>query len=146
MQKDYFIEVGSFCYSKIWLYTVRWNLELTWKFPTPIQYIPSLATSSYLKFEMAPSMFVNFISLVTSCIGLREEKPQTAFSMGMSFTWASHRAASVVKGHQTLSNWLNLQLFTRYYYVNSVVLNQASVLTLNMLQIVMSLKSPKLME
>ncbi len=30
--------------------------------------------------EMAPSMSVNFISLVTSCVGLREGEPQTALS------------------------------------------------------------------
>ena len=29
-------------------------------------------------FEVAPSMSVNFISIVTSCVGLKEEEPQTA--------------------------------------------------------------------
>ena len=29
-------------------------------------------------FEMTPGVSVNFISLVTSCVGLREEEPQTA--------------------------------------------------------------------
>ena len=39
---------------------------------------------------------VNFISLVTSCIGLEEEGQQTAHLM--SFTWASHIAACVLTG------------------------------------------------
>ncbi len=47
-------------------------------------------------FEMAPSMSVNFISLVTSCVGLREEEPLTAHPM--SFTWASHIATSMLTG------------------------------------------------
>ena len=50
--------------------------------------------------EMAPSMSVNFISLVTSRDVLREEEPQTAHPM--SFTWVSHIVASVLTGHQTL--------------------------------------------
>ncbi len=40
---------------------------------------------------------VNFILLVTWCVGFREEKPQTA--PPMSFTWASHIAASMLPGH-----------------------------------------------
>ncbi len=36
-----------------------------------------------------------FMSLVTSCVGLREQ-PQTAFPM--SFTWASHVAAIMLTG------------------------------------------------
>ena len=40
---------------------------------------------------------VNFISLVTSYVKLREEEPQTAFPM--SITWASHIAANVLTGH-----------------------------------------------
>ena len=66
---------------------------------------------------MAPSVSVNFISLDTSCVGLREEEePQTARPISldtscvgfreeepqtaqpMSFSWASHIAASVVMG------------------------------------------------
>ncbi len=41
-------------------------------------------------------LLVNFISLVTSCVGLQEEEPQTAHPM--SFTWASHIAASMLMG------------------------------------------------
>ena len=43
-----------------------------------------------------PSWSVNFISLVTSCVGLWKEEPQTAHPM--SFTWAYHIAASVLTG------------------------------------------------
>ena len=46
--------------------------------------------------EMAHGVSVNFISLVTFCVRLRKEEPQTAFSM--SFTRASHIAASVLTG------------------------------------------------
>ena len=46
-------------------------------------------------FEMA-SESVNFISLVTFCVGLREEEPQTAHPM--AYTWASHIAGSVFTG------------------------------------------------
>ncbi len=49
------------------------------------------------RFGMAPSLSVNFISLVTSRVGLREEEPQKAHPM--SFTWASLIAASVLTGH-----------------------------------------------
>ena len=45
-------------------------------------------------FEMAHG--VNFISLVTSCVGLREEESQTAHPM--PFAWASHIATSVHYG------------------------------------------------
>ena len=41
--------------------------------------------------EMAPSVSVNFVSLVISCFP-------------MSFTWASYIAASVLMGHYTLPN------------------------------------------
>ena len=41
-------------------------------------------------FEMASSASVNFISLVTSCVGLQEEEPQTALPhviyMGVSYS------------------------------------------------------------
>ena len=39
-----------------------------------------------VEFGMAPSVSVNLVSLITSCVGLREEEPQTAHPM--SFTWA----------------------------------------------------------
>ena len=42
--------------------------------------------------EMALSMSVNFISLVSSCVGLREEEPETAHAM--SFTQSSLIAVS----------------------------------------------------
>ena len=48
------------------------------------------------KFKMAPSVSVNFISLVTSCVWLQEEEPQTAHPM--SCTWASHIAACMLTG------------------------------------------------
>ena len=35
-------------------------------------------------------LFVNFISLITSCVGPQGEEPQTA--QPMSCTWASHTA------------------------------------------------------
>ena len=38
------------------------------------------------KFEMTPRVSVNFVSLVSSCVALQEEEPQTFYSM--SFTWA----------------------------------------------------------
>ena len=44
--------------------------------------------SNLLMLVEPPSTFVNFISLVTSCVGLLEEEPQAAHLM--SFTWASH--------------------------------------------------------
>ncbi len=50
--------------------------------------------------EMAPSVSVNFISLVTSCVGLWEEEPQTAHPM--PFTWASHIATILLTGRWTL--------------------------------------------
>ena len=53
-------------------------------------------TSRETHFEMARSVSVNLISLVTSCAGPREEEPQTAHPM--SFTWASHIAATVPYG------------------------------------------------
>ena len=43
-----------------------------------------------------PWRSVNFISLVTSCVGLWGEEPQTA--RPMSFTWASQIAVSVLTG------------------------------------------------
>ena len=43
---------------------------------------------------------VNFISLVTSCVRLREEEPRTAFLV--SFTWVSHIATSMLVERQTL--------------------------------------------
>ena len=45
--------------------------------------------------DMAPSVSLKLISLVTFCVGLREE-PQTAHPM--SFTWAFHIATSVLMG------------------------------------------------
>ena len=47
-------------------------------------------------FEMAPSMSVNLISLVTFCVGLREEEPQIAHPM--SFTWGSLMALKRAHG------------------------------------------------
>ena len=47
--------------------------------------------------SIMPSASVNFISLVTSGVGLQEESSQTA--RPMSFTWVSHKAASVLMGH-----------------------------------------------
>ena len=47
--------------------------------------------------EMARSVFVNFLSLVTTCVGLQEEDPQT--TLPMSFTWGLHIAASMLMGH-----------------------------------------------
>ena len=41
---------------------------------------------SVFSFEMAPSVSVNFTSLVNSCVGLQKEEPQTA--QPMSFIWA----------------------------------------------------------
>ena len=55
---------------------------------------------SAFEFEMAPSLSVNFVSPVTSCVGFQEEEPQTAFPM--SFTLASDIAASVLTGCETL--------------------------------------------
>ncbi len=52
--------------------------------------------STLSKCETVPSVSVNFISLVTSSVGLRQEEPQTAFPM--STTWASHIGASVLMG------------------------------------------------
>ena len=57
---------------------------------------------AYCTLEMAPSVSVNFISLATCCVRLREEEPQTAYSV--SFTWAFHIAACVFTGLQTLPN------------------------------------------
>ena len=52
---------------------------------------------------MAPSVSVNFISLVTYCVRLQdEEEPQTAYLM--SVTWESCRAAIVLTGRYTLPN------------------------------------------
>ncbi len=46
----------------------------------------------------------NFISLVTSCIRLREEEPQTAFPV--SFTWVSHIAATMrILSHREGVGW-----------------------------------------
>ena len=48
------------------------------------------------KFATNYSVSVNFISLVTSCVELRDEEPQTANPM--HFTRASHIAASALAG------------------------------------------------
>ncbi len=60
---------------------------------------------------MAPSVSVNFISLVTSCVGLQEEEPQTA--PPMSFTWVSHIAASMLTECKTLTQSICLLHWTR---------------------------------
>ena len=57
-------------------------------------YTTDVVVSVVSEFEMAPSVSVNFISLVTSCVELREEEPHAAHPL--SFTWASHIAASMV--------------------------------------------------
>ena len=44
---------------------------------------------------MTSSMSVNFISLFTSRVKLREEESQTAF---VSFAWASHISNSMLMG------------------------------------------------
>ena len=44
----------------------------------------------------------NLISLVTSCVGLQEEEPQTPFPM--SIIWVFHVAASMLMGLPTLPN------------------------------------------
>ena len=46
--------------------------------------------------SLVPSVSVNFISLVTPSVRLREEESQTAFPT--SCTWASHLAASMLMG------------------------------------------------
>ena len=55
-----------------------------------------LAACAACNIAMTPSMSVYFVSLFTSCVGLQEEEPQTACPM--SFTWASHIAASMHYG------------------------------------------------
>ncbi len=39
-------------------------------------------------------MTSDFISLVTSCVGLQEEEEEPQIAYPVSFTWASHIAAS----------------------------------------------------
>ncbi len=58
-----------------------------------------------LKWHLA-CLWIWYHSLVTSCAGLRELEPQTAYPM--SFTWASHIAASALTGCSTLPNQSNL--------------------------------------
>ena len=54
----------------------------------------SVDSDQQLQIAMAPSVSLNFISLLTSCVRLQEEEePQTAFPM--SFTWASNMAAGM---------------------------------------------------
>ena len=48
------------------------------------------------QFEMTPTVSVNFISLVSCCVGLWEDEPQAVFPM--SSTWVYHIAASVLTG------------------------------------------------
>ena len=56
--------------------------------------------------EMAPSVSVDFISLVTSSVRLWEdEEPQTVFPI--SFTWASHIAAGVLT---RLIDWVEFKV------------------------------------
>ena len=62
-----------------------------------LPYVLHMGISHSHSFEMTPRVSVNFISLVTSYVRLREEEPQTAFPT--SFTWTSHIAASVFMGH-----------------------------------------------
>ena len=47
---------------------------------------------------MASTVSVNFISLVTSCLGLQEEDEDTPTAYYKSLTWASHIAKTVVLG------------------------------------------------
>ena len=72
-------------------------------------------------FETAPSVSVNFTSLVT-CVRFRMEEPLTAYPM--SITWASHIAASVLTGCSTLPNqlliWSSSKLLGPTYTVKSV--------------------------
>ena len=53
---------------------------------------------------MAPSVSVNFIPLVTSCVRLRKEEPQTAFHM--SFIWAPYIAQDV-KLYPIVIKWIS---------------------------------------
>ena len=48
----------------------------------------------FIHFEMAPSVSVNFISLVITNVGLQEEEPQTTHPK--SFTWVSYIAGSML--------------------------------------------------
>ncbi len=92
MSPNYLSQLDKYC---------RYTKQ-TLRNPTPTS---SYAPSSFLdllNFEMAPSVSWNFISLVTSCVRVREEEPQTAFPV--SFTWASHIGAIVLMGSWTLPN------------------------------------------
>ena len=74
--------LGAGCLKLIIDWLIDWLIDLC---------IDWLITS-----EMAPSMSVNFISLVTSYVRLREEEPQTIFPM--SITWVSHIADTMLMG------------------------------------------------
>ena len=58
-----------------------------------------LQNSGISKSISAPSVSVNFIPLVTCCVGLRDVEPQTAHPM--SFTWASQACSWDVKLYPT---------------------------------------------
>ena len=74
-----------------------WMLPAKWIYGFIMNPIPAVFSwNMAVLFEMAPTVSVNFISLVTPCVGLREE-PRTAYSM--SFTWVSHISASMLMGH-----------------------------------------------
>ena len=62
-----------------------WRFEIRQFHASPILHL--------LKWHLA---CLNFIPLVISCIGLREEEPQTAYPM--PFTWASSIATSMLTG------------------------------------------------
>ena len=71
----------------------RQDASVPYKCTTPPKIIYSFETLCSLD---GTFVSVIFISIVTSDVGLQEEEPQTAHPM--SFTWASHIAASVHYG------------------------------------------------
>ncbi len=62
-----------------------------------------------------PPIVGEFLLLVTSCVGLWKEEPQTA--RPMSFTWVSHIAANVLTRCKTLPNQ---SLFCEEVFHNTV--------------------------
>ena len=62
-----------------------------------LQTFVTLRYKTFAASESALAVPVNFVSIFTSYVTLREQEPQTAFPV--SNTWASYIAASVLTGH-----------------------------------------------
>ena len=84
---------NSFLYCTV--FRIYWIFIARKSFSMPPRYVFQGALIM-LSFCNGIPVSVIFISFVTSCLGPQEEEPQTAHPM--SFTWASHIAASMYYG------------------------------------------------